>query len=468
MQHPAPIAIPFLAAFVTLSVTACGRFHFEKGDRPFASGMDGGRRDGASVDAQVADDAAGADAELADAMGPDGAVADGAMRDGGVAGSDAGLPAGVTVNRRSIGTHLGSLYGAGTVDIALGATALVFSSSLPTSVGPGDRVRLEGGDELFILDVSPDRRSAAVQAPAAAAATDASFIIERSYAALADWETDRQGDLVADNRLEVGVAYNDGPFTSTELILLDVDGSVTDADHFMLLTVGPGQGHRGVAGSGVVIDGLLDLDRAIAINDDYVHIDGVEIRNVGRVSSSGTAAVWVHAANALLTNLIVHHSDETGIRTTLDDIEPSFTVRNTIVYANNRGISVNTPTGSIWVDSCTVHDSFERGVICFSGMAHVTNTLATGSVERDFYGDCFIGGSHNASADATAPGPSSQTMVDAAGVYVNPLPGAEDFHLRPDAFVRDRGLDRSAVYDIDIDRESRPRGSWDIGADEAL
>ena len=54
-----------------------------------------------------------------------------------------------------------------------------------------------------------------VQGTATETQTNAAYTIRRAYNTFQAWETARQGDLVAEDRREIGVAYNDGPFNLT-------------------------------------------------------------------------------------------------------------------------------------------------------------------------------------------------------------------------------------------------------------
>jgi hypothetical protein len=116
-------------------------------------------------------------------------------------------------NVRSVAANAGVLHRTGTATVALGSTAVTFTSALPASVGRGDRLVLEPGtgneETLFLVSVE-SATEATVQRPAGLAHGATPFEIRRAYTSLQAWEDDRDGDHVAENRREVGVVYSDG------------------------------------------------------------------------------------------------------------------------------------------------------------------------------------------------------------------------------------------------------------------
>ncbi len=82
-----------------------------------------------------------------------------------------------------------------------------------------------------------------MQDPAATTHSSEPFTIARAFNALQSWEDSRDGDLVAENRREVGVVYNDGPFSAG----VNINDSRTDAVRFLKLTVAPIHRHKGSA-----------------------------------------------------------------------------------------------------------------------------------------------------------------------------------------------------------------------------
>ena len=412
----------------------------------------------------------------------DGGARDAATPDIGADEFGAGGPCSPTINFRSIGIDTNPLANTGTASVALNDTVVTFSVALPTNIGRGDRIWLDTGgvnEERFILVRNSDTQVTLQQPAQNDHSGGVSYSIERAYSgatAIQDWETARQGDLVALNRREVGVAYNDGPFTMGATI----NGSTTDSCHYMMLTVAESQRHSGVAGTGAVLDGQ-DTDQGLRLSDDYTRVDWLEFtRNRGALSAA--SVVIQQASNVLIERVIIHDFLDlgnlvTGIRGASNS---DYRVRNCIIYDGGRaGIRNNDASATGLVENCTVYGMVDggtgTGILHSSGTLTVTNTLSVGN-EVDFSGT--ITQSYNISSDGTAAGTGSLTVRTATD---NPTPGAgdwvifrsltagvENLHLQTGAEndAIDTGTDLSSVFSNDIDNELRPGGAWDIGADE--
>ena len=117
---------------------------------------------------------------------------------------------------------------------------------------------------------------------------------------------------------------------------LIVDGSTTDSDHYMWLSVPPSERHQGQAGNGVILD-PAGLAHVIHLKDDYTHIEGLEI--------TGWSGISVEAGNTLLENLLIHDDDAGGFANPDSDAiklngmtnTQSITIRNSIIYNIGRG-----------------------------------------------------------------------------------------------------------------------------------
>jgi hypothetical protein len=157
----------------------------------------------------------------------------------------------------------------------------------PAEVGGG------GGGEVFHILSRDSDTQVTVQETATADLTGETYTIERAYNTLQAWEDDRQGDLVADDRREIGVAYNDGDFTDALLI----SGSTTDADHYMRLTVAEGQRHDGTSTTGAVINACCaptDFGaHLIQVDDPYTRIEWMTFKSVQEGSWS---SIYITAA----------------------------------------------------------------------------------------------------------------------------------------------------------------------------
>jgi uncharacterized repeat protein (TIGR01451 family) len=245
-------------------------------------------------------------------------------------------PATLAVNYRSIGTNGAVLHSAGTASVAAGATIVTLASaSLPGNVGAGDVLTFTGApaETLFVLS-RDSATQLTLQGPATAAHVGQTYTITRAYTSLAAWETGRQGDLVGENRREVGVAYNDGPLPGG----LTVDGSTTDPVHSIALTAAPGQRHLGRAGTGAVLDNGASLAPAIRILDEFVTVAWLEIKGGSGTGAHGIEiAAPIGPANLVtVASNVIHDTGGDGVR--LGDPDGIVDVVNNIIYGANYGI----------------------------------------------------------------------------------------------------------------------------------
>ncbi|CAB1083455.1 hypothetical protein D1AOALGA4SA_11018, partial [Olavius algarvensis Delta 1 endosymbiont] len=376
---------------------------------------------------------------------------------------------------RSIGTHTGVLYNSGTATVAENSTRVSFdAAALPENIGKGDRITLipsEGEPEVRYILKRDTSNQVTLQYPAAQNHTAVGYAIERAYNSIQSWEDDRQGDLVAENRYEVGVCYNDGPFVGNASgVLATIEGSNTDKDRFMHLTVAEKHRHFGTAGSGVMLDGRSVDKFGIRVRDDYTRIEMLELK--GFRSGTESAALEVNdAKNVMLDQLLIHDFKSTSFGATgiRGSGRSDFKARNCIIFDGDAaGIKTNGRGGTAVVQNCSIFGMEGRGVHEDKGTYLVQNTVAMANGLEDFK---IKRGrqSNNLSSDHTAEGHGSMTYMAPAKQFVSIEPEHLDLHLKDDADAYDKGFDLSMFYGIDVDGDQRPTGeAWDMGADEYL
>ena len=371
-----------------------------------------------------------------------------------------------TVNYRSIGTAGGILYDIGDASVLIGEVVVTFGggASLPLktavgAVGAGDRLVVGTGpnrENLYVLRRDSDTQ-VTLQSPATKNHTNDVYEFRRVFASISDWEFGRQGNLVADDFVEVGVAYNDGPFAET----VTINGSTTDSTHFLKLTVADGQRHNGTAFAGAQLISGND----VKVDDDYTIIEWLVVRdwpsgkrginpqsdfivvrnNVLDGGSSGSHGIEVAGNNALVYNNIAYGVVTNGIK--------------------------NTGSSNVFYNNTLFGQGAGTGFRASSGNPLVKNTIAVGFNTNFFQSgtcspSCFDAASeNNLSSDGTAPGANPQVDT-AANLFVSTAADAEDLHLIGGNAI-DTAVDLSGIFIIDIDAGVRPAGAqWDIGADE--
>ena len=378
-------------------------------------------------------------------------------------------------NYRSIGTAADET--AGTATATNGSKVVTGSGTAwrTNNRGIGDQIDL-GGADYTILSVDSDTKLTLTE-PFSGAYSGA-YTIARQFTTIPQWENcislagcpggypfpPATASLVADNRTERGIAYNDSVFS----VGATINGSTTDATHNITLTVATGNRHNGTAGSGVALDGGGTI-QTLLIRDDYTRLEWFEFRNCkgadGNVVSAG-------AQNVLVSHLIVHDFDD-PVFTNIDGISIqssagvfSLAVRNSIVYdGENSCVQADGADDTLTVENSTLYGC-RRGVYEDAGSTiNVRNTIAMANSTADFA--VSVGTqSNNLSQDATAPGVGSLTLRAPANQFVSLTSGAEDFHLVTSADALDAGTPLSDVV-VDIDLQTRPSGvQWDMGADE--
>jgi hypothetical protein len=344
---------------------------------------------------------------------------------------------------------------------------------LPSGGGGGGCGGGGGTDTYYILSRDSDTQ-VTIQEAASTTATDETYTIERAYNTFQAWEDGQSGDLVTDDRFEVGVAYDDGDFTAGAAI----SGSTTDSTHYMKITVAEGQRHDGTAGTGVTVDAIAVTGDVFAIEDEYTVVEWLELRNFdGGVNSDGFVVDDVNpGTGSLLQNLIIHNYDaaENGIR-----VQSDATVRNSILYDGDDGVDAENGA-ALTLENVTIYGMVDDGFNAAANAGTLTarNVISVGNGGQDFEinGPITYFG-HNMYSTVLGFDPASYQGSNAVppasldDLFVTITPGSEDLHLEASGHTAlGTGLDLSASFAADIDGDVRTAGicsGWDLGADES-
>ncbi|MBI3178638.1 MAG: hypothetical protein HYZ27_03195, partial [Deltaproteobacteria bacterium] len=139
------------------------------------------------------------------------------------------------LNYRSIGAAASPLW---TGLCTSTSSTVTFNPAVPPSVGRGDAIII-GAETAYVLDVDGATRTSATTQKPPPQVTDATCAMGRAFATLQEWETNRNGDLVNQDRSEVGLLYKDGLLNSS----LEFKDSFTDPDHGFVLEPAGGSWH---------------------------------------------------------------------------------------------------------------------------------------------------------------------------------------------------------------------------------
>ncbi|MCG6922268.1 MAG: hypothetical protein LJF15_14455, partial [Acidobacteria bacterium] len=426
-------------------------------------------------------------------------------------GADESFASGVTTYYRSIGTRAdygtGQTDGNGTTVTATQGSSSVTCAGLcqwrTFNRGRGDVIEIDGVPYMVAAVTAEDRLTLA-SLYTGTTSGGKSYRIRRQYATLQGWENCISGaggctyfavvggDLVADDRSEVGIAYDDATPAFPLGANVTIQGSTTDSSHTILLTADPGNRHNGDPNAGVVIDaqgGGNEFDiRDSNVTVEWLAFVGARGDSISPIQIYGTDTDVPR--DVVLQNLLIHDfgdkiaggNDSSGIDlagdTSLAPEGMTVTVRNTMIWDGDQyGIEGDGTKDSVVIENVSIDAMTERGTYTSGSTFIVRNCIVThplpvpGGYVADY--DVSSGslvGSHNTSTDGTAfsafsNDPQANTGVDPATIFE-----AEnsDLHLLAGAIAEiDSGLDLSSSFGIDIDGQIRPAGAgWDRGADE--
>ncbi len=298
----------------------------------------------------------------------------------------------------------------------------------------------------------------------------------RDYSTIQAWENARDGNLSSNDYVEKGECYNDSTFTAG----VTIDGSTTDSDNYMWLTVAEGERHNGTAGSGVKID-VSSAGDVVVVQDSYTIVGWLEIDDYGSTSGNN-AAVFLNASsisNCTVRNNIIHDNIYWAGSLGIYDYSSngSHSIYNNFLYAGTQEAATDYAIAGYWsnagsnVYNNTIYN-FDYGIVADTTddilaknnlvLSCVTNDFATNSGTFDSNSD------YNISSDTTAPGSNSLTSKTTADNLVSTTAGSEDLHLKNiNADAYNAGTSISTTFTNDIDNNTRAiDDSWDIGADE--
>ncbi len=381
------------------------------------------------------------------------------------------LPAGGT-SYRSIGTQADNLYATGNATVAACSTVVTFGggASLPTNVGLGDKLVI-GADTYYVYS-RDSATQVTLQVPTSTAHTSAAYAIRRAYNTLQAWEDDRDGNLVGEDRAEVGVCYNDGAFTDA----LVISGSTTDATHFMNLTVAEGQRHNGQRNTGARIDaqGGWGGSDAITVEDEYTQIEWLEIKGI-QDAGNGVQLVAAPAAdNSVVSNVFVHSCVQSGnaaLRIGAQDV----TVRNCLATGGTTYGVALLGGATAAIENCTFVGSVLSGagvVDAIGTTLSIRNTISVNHpAGNDFVlwsGISYFGSNMYQGVTGFDPGDyqggNQSPPADLENLLVSLA--SEDYHLEASGHnAGGTGLDLSSSFIDDIDGQTR-LPPWDMGADD--
>jgi hypothetical protein len=388
--------------------------------------------------------------------------------------------------------------------------------------GRGDRITIDLTDYMVRSVDSETQLQLATPFTGTTGVGNKSYTMSRQFATPQAWENCistggaacpyfpvASGNLVTGNRSEIGVIYTDAsPYTAAGVEVLLISGSTTDAAHTITLTADGPNRHLGVSGAGVVLDNAANLNRALVIQDQYVAVEWLEVRNGSGAGAHCIDFLPANGANrGVIRNNIVRSCAGQSIRVTTGGVAPApvADITNNILYRGGReGVNVDLPlvAGSLvrilnntflgnnsasatpWTEVGTsetpnpyvvlrnniIVDDTQSPDATWNGLA-----LCTNAANCDWWN---AASGHNITGDASPPvgkwrsdiGPNPRggglySATEASLSFVDTTAGSENLHLLTGSPAWNAAPALSGLVLGDIDAQARS-GLWDIGADE--
>jgi len=301
-----------------------------------------------------------------------------------------------------------------------------------------------------------------------------------NYSKLSTWETAQQANLTGTGPC---IANISGTWVNPDNTRVSILGwTATEADYIRIYTEGNAR-HNGTFSQTayrITGDNTTATGGMISIQEDYVHIDGLQIMvlNATKTGLGLITAENILSDNNLINvsnNLLMGHGNnfsQYGISFTQGN--GNYNIYNNIVVnisdkdqVNSIGIRVsNASRASIYSNTVI------GGTYSFRGSAGASALHLILKNNICYNSTTCYGGVYN-TTDSTNNIASSGTPVGVNPLICNVTFVSEanfDFHLgSSDTCARGNGTDLSAdpylKFNYDIDRETRT-GTWDVGADQ--
>ena len=251
------------------------------------------------------------------------------------------------------------------------------------------------------------------------------------------------------------------------------------------LEVGSTQRHDGKWNTTTAYRLIVSNDDAIAVQDEHVRIDGLQVFLQG-VNANDQSAIyfkggWSGTGEGAVSNSIVRGTT-TGFQWNSGVVyyqvgTLTLRVYNNIIYgfdgpgAETGCVVTDDASSTAYVYNNTVYGCY-YGVFNWDSNMVVKNNIAFSNTD-DYYAQASSFDSNsdnNLGEDAAFPqdGNYVQTSQTAAQMFVDPA--GSDFHILSTSDAADAGADLSAdsflAFTHDIDGQAR-WAPWDIGADDA-
>ena len=403
-----------------------------------------------------------------------------------------------TTNYRSIGA--GGSYSSSTVAVTNASTTVNgnFTQWLTNRRGTGDVFTIDYVNYYTVARVLSETQLELTQTYQGTTNSNVGYSISRQFSTLQAWEDCiskattctyfpvASANLVADNRVEIGVAFPGGDFST-----LVIDGSITGPTNTITLTTDLRYRHKGILNGGVRLNNSGNNGDAIEIKDDHVTVEWIEV-GWGNIDGISVGSPTSTDNKIVLRSNLFHDMSlptPTAAAVIVESPHTSLDLYNNFMY-QFYGNGLKLDPGASWAATSVIRilnntmyfvsSATCPGVNCRvayrsmqSANANVLlrNNIASNRGPGDS-GSGFDVPARNAASSNNLAGLGDASGVNhsTAGTGLEAEPSFEgtSVHLTAGSPGIDQGADLSAIIPrLDIDAQTRPAGTaWDIGADE--
>lgn len=259
---------------------------------------------------------------------------------------------------------------------------------------------------------------------------------------------------------------------------VNVSGFTTDATHYIRIVVPAAERHDGKRNTGKYrLEVSASGGSALAINDDYVRVEGLQIRNT---HATGAYAASVGAGTSATSDVrfidcIAY--DSPGSDGFSNQIGGT-TFLNCIAFGNGKtGFNSKGSAGvTQYAYNCAAVNNTQRGFFAGSFRTFVVkNCYAGGNTGNDYETETNGVMTSTTCHDEDGTGDTTTAFATGSGGYfTNVTGGSEDLHIgsASSALIgaaTDLHADAKWTHPggaVDIDGNARPDGAWDVGVDE--
>jgi len=273
-----------------------------------------------------------------------------------------------------------------------------------------------------------------------------------------------QNLVTADKYFDVEI---DGTWSSADTTAVTIHNYTTDASRYVNVYTTTTARHKGVWSTSyyqLVVTSWYDPWSTISVGVNYTKVTGLQIKRIVTTGNYGSLGCMSISCNSgLLDKNFIYVNDPYGNNVPAIRMAGSTNsiVKNNFLYrAQNANFGLYTwDAVNAYIYNNTFYN-FAVAIDCPLNNPLITNNISQGGASNALWGEGHgtLATNLGIIGDTTAQINASLTFNNAAGL---------DFHLdSTDTDAIGAGTDLSTIFPDDIDGNTRPSASWDVGADQ--